>query len=302
MAANREYEGHAETKDEEWLKAHERSRAERERTTRERGRTTAVRERTATQRLEFAARRDEAARMRDVAAEARDRAAEARDAAALQIEADLDEDSSARLVYGHAMAVRAFAAADRARAAADRVRAAHDREQAASDLKRAEAEIEHAHLDELTGAYARGAGMLALQREVDRARHADDQLLLAFVDIDEFKGVNDRLGHAGGDAALRDVVSAMRSKLRSYDPVVRVGGDEFMCALSGVDLQMGHARFALIRAALQADRGISISVGMTALQRGETLAELTARGDAALYEVKCERAAARMDGSPPEPA
>jgi len=156
----------------------------------------------------------------------------------------------------------------------------------AHDLAEAEAEIEHSHLDELTGAYMLGAGTTALQKEIDRARHSDERLVLAFVDVDEFKATNDRLGHAAGDAVLRDVVDTIRAKLRSYDPVVRVGGDEFICALSGIDLEMGHRRFAEIGEVLLAKDNISLSVGLAALQRGETLAELSARGDAALFEVK----------------
>jgi diguanylate cyclase len=224
--------------------------------------------------------------MRDVAAEARDRAAEARDRAAEEFGKDLELDDASRAAFEFAKATRAAAAADRARAAADRTRAARDREQAAQDLAQAEAEIAHAHLDELTGAYVRGAGTAALQKEIDRARHSDERLVLAFVDVDEFKEVNDRLGHAGGDQILRDVVGAIRSKLRSYDPVVRVGGDEFVCALSGIDLDMGHRRFAEIGDLLLTDKGISLSVGLVALERGDTLDDLTERGDAALYAVK----------------
>jgi diguanylate cyclase (GGDEF)-like protein len=280
-----------------WHQAHEISRAERERATIERGRTTALRARTATERLDYAARRDESARMRDLAARARDRAAEARDRAASELEATLDPGDPARAAHEYARAVRAQAATDRARAAVDRDRAAHDREQANHDLKQAEAEIQHAHIDELTGAYVRGIGTMALQREIDRARHADERLVLAFVDVDELKAVNDTFGHPAGDAVLRDVVHAIRAKLRSYDPIVRVGGDEFICALSGIDLEMGQRRFAEIGEVLRADKDTSISVGFAALKRDDTLADLTARGDAALYQAKNELREAREQNS-----
>ncbi|HYM55505.1 MAG TPA: GGDEF domain-containing protein, partial [Solirubrobacteraceae bacterium] len=176
--------------------------------------------------------------------------------------------------------------------------APHDREQASHDLKQAEAEIQQAHIDELTGCYVRGIGTMALQREIDRARHSDERLVLAFVDVDELKLVNDTFGHAAGDAILSDVANAIRAKLRSYDPIVRVGGDEFICALSGIDVEMGQRRFAEIREVLRADKDTSISVGFAALQRGDTLADLTARGDEALYRAKRERLQAREeDGS-----
>lgn len=289
--ADRELAEHPPT-DPSRLKAHAVSRAERELGTVERGRTAALRVRTATERLDHAARRDESARMRDLAARARDRAADARDRAAAELEAGLAPNDPSRPAHAQARSIRAHAAADRARAAADRERAAFDREQATHDLRQAEAEIQHAQIDELTGAYVRGIGMMLLQKEIDRARHSDERLVLAFVDVDELKRVNDSFGHEAGDVLLRDVVRAIRSKLRSYDPVVRVGGDEFVCALSGIDLEMGVRRFAEISELLQAERDSSISVGFAALQRGDSLENLTARGDAALYEAKRERRAA----------
>jgi diguanylate cyclase (GGDEF)-like protein len=208
-----------------------------------------------------------------------------------------DLDDAGRAAYRFARSTRVAAAGDRARAAADRTRAARDREQAAQDLAQAEAEIAHAHLDELTGAYVRGAGTAALQKEIDRARHSDERLVLAFVDVDDFKEFNDRLGHAGGDQILRDVVGAIRSKLRSYDPVVRVGGDEFVCALSGIDLDMGHRRFAEIGDLLLTDKAVSLSVGLVALERGDTLDDLSERGDAALFDVKHEHHRVRDEES-----
>ena len=130
-------------------------------------------------------------------------------------------------------------------------------------------------------------GTLALQREINRARHAGGQLVLAFVDVDGLKAINDRDGHAAGDALLIDVASTIRSKLRSYDPIVRFGGDEFVCAFSDFDLDGVRLRFDDILAALDRTRkGCSISVGLAELESEDTLDDLTARGDAALYEAK----------------
>ncbi len=67
--------------------------------------------------------------------------------------------------------------------------------------------------------------------------------MLAFVDVDGLKEVNDRDGHAEGDALLIDVAATIRSKLRSYDPLVRFGGDEFVCAFSDFDLDAVRVRF-----------------------------------------------------------
>jgi diguanylate cyclase (GGDEF)-like protein len=233
-----------------------------------------------------AMRRDVAARLRDLAARARDEAAEARDRAAALLDRELrDLAGSAR-----ATRVRVWAAADRARAAADREQAAIDREHAARDRKQAQAELERAQLDGLTGAYRRELGELELTHEIARARRLDGRLVLAFVDVDALKDRNDREGHAAGDALLRRVVTAMRSNLRSYDPIVRFGGDEFVCALSDTDLDGARRRFDEIRTALSAAEGSgSISVGLAALRPSDTLEDLTMRGDAALYRAKHER-------------
>ncbi len=219
--------------------------------------------------------------MRDLGAEARDRAAEERDLQAAQAEPT-----------GPGAEARARAAADRARAALDRERAAAEREQAAIDRQLVRAALAEAHLDELTGTFRRGQGALALKHELERARRSGGQLVLAFVDVDGLKEVNDRDGHAAGDALLIDVVETIRSQLRSYDPVVRFGGDEFVCAVCDLDLDGVRHRFNAINRELGRRReGASISVGLAELQSGDTLEDLTARGDAALYEVKRHRQA-----------
>jgi diguanylate cyclase (GGDEF)-like protein len=254
---------------------------ERKRASVERAAIAVQRSHTATQRLDAAERREEASRLRDLVAEARDRAAEERDRQAAQ-----DEPA------GPAAEARARAAADRARAARDRQRAAAEREQAAIDRQLVRAALAEAHLDELTGTFRRGQGTLALKQELDRARRSGGKLVLAFVDVDGLKGVNDRDGHAAGDALLVDVVETIRSQLRSYDPVVRFGGDEFVCAVSDVDFDGVRHRFEAINRELTRKReGASISVGLAELRSGDTLDDLTERGDEALYEVKRHRQA-----------
>ena len=146
--------------------------------------------------------------------------------------------------------MRDKAAAQRMQSAADRARAAKDRKAAASDREHLLAELERAHLDDLTGAYRRGMGEIAVINEIERSRRSHQPLVLAYVDADGLKGVNDREGHAAGDALLRDLVVLLRSKLRPYDPVVRWGGDEFICAISDTDLEDARRRFEEIRVAL----------------------------------------------------
>ncbi len=232
---------------------------------------------------ELARRRDATACERDRVAEARDGAAEARDEAA----ALLDSEMNNRPGSSRAARARVWAAADRARAAADRERAAIDREEAARDRAQARADLERAQLDALTGAYRRPLGELELTNEIARVRRSDGRLVLAFVDVDSLKERNDNQGHAAGDALLQSVVAAIRSNLRPYDPIVRYGGDEFVCALSNADLDGARRRFAAIRDTIrQADATGSITVGLAALAPGDTLQDLVARCDAALYRAK----------------
>jgi diguanylate cyclase (GGDEF)-like protein len=260
---------------------HETSRVDREKGALERESTASARAETTFERGSIAARRDETARMRDLTAKARDEAAAARDRAAAELERALSTGGEA------AEAIRKRAAADRARAAADRADAAADRERAARDREQALADLHNAHLDDLTGAQRRGAGSAALQQEIDRALRSDGPLVMAFVDVDGLKSVNDREGHAAGDALLRAVAAAIRSSLRSYDPIVRYGGDEFVCALSETDLDAARRRFDSIAETLaEAVESGSISVGLAPLRPDDSLEELVARADAALQAVK----------------
>jgi diguanylate cyclase (GGDEF)-like protein len=265
--------------------ASEASRADRLQGTLERVLTSRSRALTAAERVERALRRDETASQRDRSAEARDRAAEQRDIDAAQ--RDDEQGVPGQSGRDDAAAIRDRAGADRVRAAADRTQAAKDRAAAGLDREQAREELGQAELDPLTGAFGRGLGMVALEHEISRARHGDGRLVLAFVDIDGLKHTNDTHGHAAGDAVIRDVAAAIRRHVRSYDPVVRVGGDEFVCALAACTYQEAVHRFQLIVTTLQTTQpGASISVGLAALGPQDTLRQLVARGDRALYEVK----------------
>src|SRR5437764_6528410 len=167
-----------------------------------------------------AKRRDEHAVARDLVADDRDRAAEERDRESERAtgrsgpaEPSLEGDSVTHL--------RQRAAEDRRRAAEDRHRAADDRTHAAHDREHLYEELQRAHLDELTGAYRRNLGEAALLHEVQRAQRSRRDLVLAFVDVDGLKAVNDSSGHAAGDELLRNAVAALRSRLGPHDPIGR---------------------------------------------------------------------------------
>ena len=241
----------------------------------------------ATQRARTTAERLGAAHQRDLTARARDQAALERDEAAEALELATVADGAKQTAAQRLAALRARAAHDRTRAAADRAGAAADRAAAAEDRARAAIELRHAYHDDLTGALRREMGEVALQHEVDRARRGDGRLVLAFVDVDKLKALNDRAGHNAGDALLKAVVSAMRNRLRSFDPVVRYGGDEFICALAGANPQEAATRFDEIQEELAREHDdAGISVGVVELMADESLDDLISRGDAALYEAK----------------
>ena len=255
-----------------------------------RARSTQRREQSAQDRVQAAAARDAAAHARDLASLARDRAAALRDRELAARDAiTLGADSADKLLK-RAAADRAAAAEGRARAAADREEAARDREQAARDRMQARADrdvllsrLNAAETDALTGSRTRDAGLREVEIEMDRARRAAGVLAVAYVDIVGLKSVNDGDGHAAGDALLAQVVSAIREQLRSYDLVVRLGGDEFLCVLSGVTAENARARFAAVETALGTGEHASrIKVGFAALTPADSAADLIARADADL--------------------
>lgn len=177
--------------------------------------------------------------------------------------------------------------------------AAMTREEATVALRRVEAlarrvqRLEAAvSTDDLTGALRRRAGMVVLRREVQRARRGGQPLSVAFVDVDGLKAVNDSEGHAAGDRLLRDVTAALRRRLRSYDAVVRMGGDEFVAILPGADLPQAEAVLRDVRAALETlSRPVRISVGLARLEADDTAETLVERADGALYAARQARGA-----------
>lgn len=279
--------------------AHEASRAERVAVSRGRDSTAAIRSRTTAERLAAADERDEIARVRDLTAALRDHAAETREEAAIARERAAATRERLALEAGGAhdlidplTELRTLGASLRREAARERAAAAADRARAADDRRRAAADRRFADLDELTGVFRRGAGELALTHEIDRARRSGHPLVIAMIDVDELKLVNDTQGHAAGDALIRDVPVAITATLRSYDIVVRWGGDEFVCALSDMRREVASDRIAEIRAAFEAlHPGASISAGLAELADDDTLESLIGRADAALYRSKPHRVA-----------
>jgi diguanylate cyclase (GGDEF)-like protein len=233
---------------------------------------------------------DELGDDRDLQAEAHDRESEARDerADARDERAEIRE-RSADSVDAEAAADRAEASGDRREAAGDRASAADDRRAAAADRSRSAQEREAASIDLLTHTRRREQGLAEIERELARAKRTNRPFALAFVDVNGLKRTNDSLGHAAGDELLRQTADVIRSRLRSYDLIVRFGGDEFLCALLDVTIEQAAERFSLVNADLASAEKASISVGLAELQADDDLETLIARADRAMYSEREQR-------------
>jgi diguanylate cyclase (GGDEF)-like protein len=182
---------------------------------------------------------------------------------------------------------RAEAAADRATAAEERARARRDCALARYDRVLAARHRQASQIDELTGVARRGPGIEQLRQEIDRARRRGEGLVVAFVDVDGLKHVNDTRGHLAGDALLVAVADCLRASLRSYDLIMRFGGDEFVCALAGVCADGARGCFARVGSALSVcPTGGSVTVGVAELGDADVAEDLIRRADAALLATR----------------
>jgi diguanylate cyclase (GGDEF)-like protein len=217
---------------------------------------------------------DSAGADRDTAAGLRDESAATRDRAH-------DEDDA---TVGHDAALdRIFAARDRAAAALDRSEAALDRDRAAHY-------VQQAYRDDLTGVLQREAGRDQLGNAVAQAHRSDRPLVVAFLDVDHLKRVNDEHGHPAGDRVLAAVGQALRRGLRSYDLVIRYGGDEFVCALPDTHLEEATSRFSEVRSVLSElpVDDASFSVGLVQLAADEQVDYVIARADREMYAKRAQ--------------
>ena len=145
--------------------------------------------------------------------------------------------------------------------------------------------------DPLTGTLNSTAFTDRLSQELDRNRRYNRPLALLYLDLDDFKTVNDRHGHSTGDAVLRLVAEATRSAVRQSDIVGRLGGDEFAVLMPETEGAVAHAaatRLASsIRTVFQGTPSVTASVGVVSSVGAATgPEELLERADAAMYEAK----------------
>ena len=155
-----------------------------------------------------------------------------------------------------------------------------------------------AHLavtDDLTRAYNMRYLAPRMDREVELARDNDEHLSVLMLDLDHFKEVNDRHGHAVGDEVLRGFAARVRSTVRETDVLVRRGGEEFLLLMPQTPTETARTIAERVRTEVASRPIVSeraggvrvrVSIGVATWREGESATDVEARADAALYRAK----------------
>lgn len=169
--------------------------------------------------------------------------------------------------------------------------------------------LHQARHDQLTGLANRTVLLEQLERDLALARRHHGAVALLFLDLDGFKQVNDRYGHAMGDQVLQLMARRLQGVLRETDLLCRQGGDEFVVLVSqaGGDAELGQIAAKLIQvseqplAELQLDLALSASIGIARYpDNARGVQELLAAADRAMYAAKAQAGGcARLAGSLP---
>lgn len=163
-------------------------------------------------------------------------------------------------------------------------------------LQEGREELAHmARHDVLTGLPNRRAFHDRLEHALSRAQRSGEHFALFFIDVDNFKSINDRFGHQGGDAVLKIVALRLVATTRKADAVARLGGDEFVVLLENpshredivqiAEKLLDSVRTPILHRGMELQVGFSIGISMYP-DDGRTATELMARADRAMYEAK----------------
>jgi diguanylate cyclase (GGDEF)-like protein len=169
----------------------------------------------------------------------------------------------------------------------------------AAELAAAKAEIvalaAKAERDHLTDVLNRRGFARELERSLAYARRYGTPAALVYVDLDGFKPINDRYGHATGDVVLRQVAAVLAASVRGSDLVARLGGDEFAVLLWNISPTHARTKADAMESRIECatiapDRpGIGASAGITMLEAADLPEDVLGRADAAMYARKAER-------------
>ncbi|MDP9783172.1 GGDEF domain-containing protein [Pseudomonas fluorescens] len=157
-----------------------------------------------------------------------------------------------------------------------------------------EEQRQKALVDPLTGLPNRAAWSERLEHEVVQWQQHGNSLLLAMLDLDHFKRINDNYGHLAGDRVLKLIASVLRKRLRGGDFIARFGGEEFVLLVPDTPLAAGAKLAEALRLAIEACpfhfKGepvtVTVSIGLTAFKPGEHSDAVFKRADQALYRAK----------------
>ncbi len=169
-------------------------------------------------------------------------------------------------------------------------------------------ERELARTDYLTGAVNKRSFAEAAEAEVNRARRHGHPFSVAFMDVDDFKLVNDRLGHSAGDRLLRLVADTVRANVRAVDVVARLGGDEFAVLMPETDDRAAHVvlrrvRRQLLEAARREGWPVTFSAGLiTWVEPPAGVDEMLRAADELMYAAKRQGKNAVRRAVSPRPA
>jgi diguanylate cyclase len=197
----------------------------------------------------------------------------------------LDQHQKQRDEREHEVAVRLHGLAERV---------AHMEQEALGYREHLEEQRQKALIDPLTGLPNRAAWSERLDQEVSQWQQHGNTLLLAMLDLDHFKRINDNYGHLAGDKVLKIIASVLRKRLRGTDFIARFGGEEFVLLMPATVPAVGAKLLENLRASIEACpfhfKGepvtITLSMGLTAFRPGEHSDAVLKRADQALYRAK----------------
>ena len=197
-----------------------------------------------------------------------------------------------------ALALSAFALYYQQRLKQFRNRLADQMKGSVKERMRADKFYGMAILDPLTGLYNRRYGEQCLQKEIARAEKNSYDLAVLVLDLDYFKQINDKFGHAAGDLVLKEFSRHLRRAIRACDVPVRIGGDEFVVVLPECPRDNVHIILSRLKPfeVLVNRRRITVSYsrGNAQYQVGDTPQTILQRADKVLYEEKAARATAAV--------
>lgn len=157
-----------------------------------------------------------------------------------------------------------------------------------------EEQRQRAMIDSLTGMANRAGLQKRMEEEFERWQRYGGELLMAVLDVDHFKSINDRFGHLAGDKVLRLIAQQLSRRLRKSDFIGRFGGEEFVLLMPGTTVEQAASALEALRQGIEQSPfhfktervTITISVGYTAFKQDDTLDAVFGRADRAMYQAK----------------